>query len=204
MKYRLNLYTERFRPRQILLNRWLLCASVGLLFMTLLVAGFALGMSNAELAQRYHSSRDSQETLQSRLVSLSRQIDGDARKQVLRDKIAAQSRAIAGKQRVLEQLADRPLLTESRFSQFMQGLSNSHVQGLWLTRVRADGNNLELNGSSLSEELLPQWLRRLSRQTDFRGRKFGALELIRPPDSQMSRLDFHLSTELQQADDRNG
>ena len=81
MKYRLNLYTERFRPRQILLNRWLLCASVGLLFMTLLVAGFALGMSNAELAQRYHSSRDSQETLQSRLVSLSRQIDGDARKQ---------------------------------------------------------------------------------------------------------------------------
>jgi Tfp pilus assembly protein PilN len=204
MKYRLNLYTERFRPKRLLLNRWSLGACVGLLILALLAGGFAAGFGNSRLAQRQQTLAGRQDELQSRLLSLTKQLEGNNRKQALQEAITAQSQAIAGKQHLLEHLSNSPFLTETRFSQFMQGLSDSHIQGLWLTRVRADGNNLELDGSSLSEELLPQWLHRLSTQTDFRGRKFGALELTRPKDGPVSRLDFHLSTELQQADDRNG
>jgi Tfp pilus assembly protein PilN len=204
MKYRLNLYTERFRPKRLLLNRWSLGAGVGLLVLVVLAGGFAMGLGNSELEQRQQGLAGRQDELQTRLLNMSRQLEGNRRGQALQDAIAVQSQAIAGKQRILEHLANSPLLTESRFSQLMLGLSNSHVQGLWLTRVRADGNNMELDGSSLSEELVPQWLRRLSTQTDFRGRKFGALELTRPEDGSMTRLDFHLSTELEQADGHNG
>jgi Tfp pilus assembly protein PilN len=204
MKYRLNLYTERFRPRPVLLNRWLFGASVGLLLLTLLAFGLGVGLSNETLAQRHRRVLEQHDGLQGHLLRLSKQIDGDERAQVIQDAIAAHAREIAAKQRLLEHLANSPLLPQIRFSRFMQALSKSHVQGLWLTRVRANGKSLELNGSSLSEELLPQWLLRLSAQADFRGRKFSALELSRPPDGTVSRLDFYLSTELKGEPDRNG
>ncbi len=204
MKYRLNLYAERFRPKRILLNRWVLASSVGLFTLLSIVGGAGLSRVNYSLTEQHRLLSVQQMQLQTRMLELSKRVQARSENELLHEAIAEQTRDIASKRQMLNHLIDSPLLTEIRFSQFMQGLSNSHVQGLWLTRVRADGNNLILDGSSLSEELVPQWIHRLSSQADFRGKTFSALELTRPQDSPMPHLDFHLSTQLLQGDGNNG
>lgn len=204
MKYRLNLYVERFRPIRILLNRWVFGVSLGLCTLLSILGWGGMNRLNHSLAERYRSLSSQQAQLQTRMLELSKKVQAGSDNKALQTAIVEQTRDIASKRQLLDHLTGSPLLTEIRFSQFMQGLSNSHVQGLWLTRVRADGNNLILDGSSLSEELVPQWIQQLSSQTDFRGKKFGALELTRPQDSSMPHLDFHLSTQLLPGDGDNG
>jgi Tfp pilus assembly protein PilN len=204
MKYRLNLYTEQFRPRRIGFNRWLFGVSLVSVALLLIAGGVGLHLANRGLVEQHRQLSDQQAKLQARMLMLSKQMQANTPDQALLDAIVEITDEIASKRQMLEYLDRSPLLTETRFSHFMQGLSNSHVQGLWLTRVRAEGNNLMLDGRSLSEELLPQWISRLSSQTNFRGKKFNALELNRPQDNLTSQLDFHLSTQVHRVDDNNG
>jgi Tfp pilus assembly protein PilN len=179
-----------------------LLASLGFLTFLLLGLGFALGRINQGLAEEHRVLLNQQAQLQNRMLELGKRVESNSNHSDLQQRISELSQDIASKQQILQHLDNSPLLTETRFSHVMDGLSNSHVQGLWLTRVRADGNNLVLDGSSLSEELVPQWLHRLSLQENFQGKKFSALELYREQDA--SHLNFHLSTSFEQTKDGNG
>ena len=204
MKVRLNLYTHRFRPRRLLLDRRLL---VGILGLTILLSGIGgawLQRVNVELSAEHRRSSQRQAEQEARMLALSTRLSGRSENQTLLQDIAEHTRVVAGKRHLLAQLTERLSLADARFSRYLQGLSESHVQGLWLTRVRAQGGDLILDGRSLSEQLLPQWIQQLSSQTDFRGKRFGLLELSRSTDSEQAPLDFHLSTRLQRDEQGDG
>ncbi len=204
MKYRLNLYTGRFRPKHLLLERRALIGCVGLVVLMVIVSGVWLGRINLTLAEEHRVVTTRQAELEARMLGLSGSMEGRSENGDLLNSVAGEQRVVRGKRALIKQLADRLLLADVHFSRYMRGLSKSHVKGLWLTRVRADGSNLILDGSSLSEDLLPQWIQQLSTQADFHGKHFGLLELSRQKDAATPQLDFHLSTQLTREEKGNG
>ena len=182
----------------------MLLGTASLLALLVIVSGIWLSRANHELAAAHRLASTQQTQTESQLVELSSQLSARGQNGDLLRIIAEESRAVNAKRDLIKQLTQQLLLADTRFSRYMRGLSNSHIQGLWLTRLRADGGNLILDGCSLSEELLPQWIHQLSLQSDFRGKEFGLLELSREKDAQTPHLDFHLSTQLKREAEGNG
>jgi len=203
MKYWINLYTSRFRPRHLVLERRALVVCVALSALMVVFSGVWLGRVNLTLADEHQSLTSGQAELEARMLGLSSSLEKRKENGDLLLSVAQEMRVVTGKRQLIKQLAGR-LLLDVGFSHYMRGLSQSHVDGLWLTRVRADGSNLILDGSSLSEDLLPQWIQQLSTQADFQGKNFGLLELSRQKDAATPQLDFHLSTQLKREEKGNG
>ena len=204
MKLRLNLYTHRFQSRRLLLDRRLLLSSVALVGLVVLVGGLWMTRINQTLAVEHQRLLDRQTDLEARMLGLSSNLESHNGNEGLLGRISEEQRVVNGKRQLINRLAEDLLLTEVRFSSYLRGLSESHVQGLWLTRIQAESGHLILDGRSLSEELVPQWIQQLSKQTDFRGKHFGILELSRQKDGTPPHLDFHLSTQLQRNEQNNG
>lgn len=204
MKTRLNLYTAQFRSHSQLVDRRMLGYAAAMALLLLVVTGSWLSWANSGLDAEYQALAREQASLQSRMLEMSKKIEARAENQTLLLAISETMKAVSGKRQLLKRLNNSQLLADTRFSHFMQGLSGSHVEGLWLTRVRADGANLILDGRSLSEDLVPKWIHQLSMRPEFNGRKFGILELLRSQDEAADHLDFHLSTRLQREEEENG
>lgn len=204
MKLRLNLYTNRFQPRRLLLDRRMLIALFVLTSLAVLISGLWITHINQAMAKDYQIVLNRQTELEARVLGLANSLESHSRNNGLIDRITEEQRVINGKRQLIKRLADKLLLTEGRFSSYLRGLSDSHVQGLWLTRIKAERGNLILNGRSLSEELVPLWIQQLSKQTDFNGTHFGMLEVSRQKDGKSTHLNFHLSTQLQGNEENNG
>lgn len=203
MKYRINLYTESFRPPSRTLGpRTLTLSFVGALLLVLL-SGLWLQQTNHGLEQQVQAMKTENDQLQQRMLDMAAQLERQAVNPEILNALRETMNAIEGKRRLYAHLDGSQSLENMRFSAVMRALSNSQVQGLWLTQVRAAGEHLLLSGNSLSEELVPQWIEQLSLQKNFDGRKFSFLEINRPQDDKTRHLSFSLSTSLErEVDDR--
>jgi len=67
------------------------------------------------------------------------------------------------------------------FSEYMRGLARQAPQGLWLTGFTIDsgGSGIEIRGSTLNPDALPDYIRRLGSERAFQGRNFAALTMSR-------------------------
>lgn len=199
MKTRVNLYTEAFRPAPLRLGRLAMLASIAFLVLAIGAHGALLQWRNRDLSAQYQLLQAEGEQLEARMLALSKRLEQRTEDQALLLAIERESRSVNGKRQLIAYLGSGQLLVENRFSILMQALSENHLEGLWLTRVRAEGQHLMLDGRSLSEELVPRWIRQLSQQKGFHGRQFGQLEMRQPEAARNDGLQFHLSTRLEES-----
>lgn len=91
--------------------------------------------------------------------------------------------AVADRKQVLAQLEQGSPRAGQGFGDYFRGLARQSVAGLWLTgfSVGADGNGLEIRGRMTDQSLLPEYIRRLNRESIFAGREFAALDVRQPP-----------------------
>lgn len=70
------------------------------------------------------------------------------------------------------------------FSAQLRSLARQHAEGVWLTRVevRAPGARTTLEGTALSPEFVPVYLRRLSGEPALAGQRFDRFHIQRPED----------------------
>jgi type IV pilus assembly PilN-like protein len=83
--------------------------------------------------------------------------------------------------KTLQELAGA-LQTEARsgnegFSRYLAAFARQPVSGLWLTGFTVVGDDLELRGRALKAELLPVFIRRLSREDVLRGKAFSEVSV---------------------------
>jgi HAMP domain-containing protein len=198
MKYRINLYTEDFRAKSRFLKPRALALSGIAALALVLLGGAVLQLNNRGLEGQVRAMEAEKDQLQQRMLDISEQVKQRAESPAIRSALHEAMSLLEDKRRLYAHLDNSHSLADSRFSVVMRALSASQVEGLWLTRVRATGEHLLLNGSSLSEELVPQWIQKLSLQNDINGRKFSFLQLTRPQGEDANYLDFSLSTKLEQ------
>ena len=92
----------------------------------------------------------------------------------------------------------------SGFSEYMRAFSRQNVSGLWLTGfdIALAGNELAIQGRTLSADLVAVYLRQLNQERALQGRQFAAMRISQPPpvlDKQPKiglprYLDFNIST----------
>jgi hypothetical protein len=77
----------------------------------------------------------------------------------------------------------------------MTAFARQPVQGMWLTKISVSngGQNVGLQGKTLTSELLPQYLTRLAGEDELNGMSFNVLNLSRPVDP-ANPLEFSVST----------
>ncbi len=83
------------------------------------------------------------------------------------------------------------------FSAYFEALSRQHVEGTWLSRIEISegGRQVGLEGHALAPELVPLYVQRLGQEKIFNGKSFSELELKRPKDQAVPRVDFSLFTQ---------
>lgn len=148
----------------------------------------ALGEAQARLAAQRQALTD-------QLNQLGEQYKTRGHSPALDAQVEALTRERDGKQQALATLSRRELGNTHGFSPQLAGLARQRLNGLWLTRVAvsSSGAQIALEGVTLSESLIPQYLAKLGGEPVFSGLAFAEARLERSHDGGQ-QLAFELRT----------
>ena len=109
---------------------------------------------------------------------------------MLLDELARNEANLAAQQSLIEVLKNSLDGNATGYSEYMRAFSRQAVEGLWLTGFHISGNDKEIaiQGAVLKPELLPAYVRRLSREKIMRGKSFAALQM-----QQATKQDPHMT-----------
>lgn len=133
--------------------------------------------------------------LNQHLARLEAQQPVEAKSKLLENEIARLSNELSKRKQVQDLLSTETMGNTKGFSGYLEAFARQHVQGNWLTKITIakGGKNLRLEGKTLSSELVPVYMDKLSRETLLNGTSFNVMELIRPVEPS-NYLDFFIST----------
>jgi Tfp pilus assembly protein PilN len=159
-----------------------------------LIYGLAAWRGAALQSERAHLEAQ-RDAVTQRLNNVAGQFQGHGKDPKLAAQLTALRQERDRKRQQLDALSRKEIGTTTGFSSYFIGLARSRVGGLWLTRVELSesGQQMTLQGVTLSEELIPRYLRLLGREDVFAGTEFGQAVLQRESE-QVERLRFELRT----------
>lgn len=191
-----NLLAPMFRKQRALFGSQVTVAIVALVALVLgLIYGAALWRS-ASLAREQVRLEQQRDAMVRRLNEFATQFQAKGRSPELAVELETLTQERDRKQQALAALSRRELGNTRGFSPFFVGLARQRLNGLWLTRIELtqSGSQFALHGVTLSEELLPEYLRKLGTEAVFAGTEFAhtALERVHETGNQMR---FELRTQ---------
>jgi len=195
MKQDVNLLQPMFRKQRAVFSARITLAIgvlvVGLLVLVYMLAAWRGSMLDSDRV-RLESERDA---VTQRLNGVAKQFQGHGKSPKLDTELAALRLERDRKRQQLDALSRKELGTTGGFSSYFIGLARSRVGGLWLTRVELSesGQEMQLQGVTLSEELIPRYLHQLGIEDVFAGTQFEHAVLQRESE-QGDRLRFELRT----------
>ena len=95
--------------------------------------------------------------------------------------VAALEARLRGRQQIIDALNGGAVGNTEGFSNYMRAFSRQIVGGLWLTGFDITGNELALQGRTVSADLVANYLTLLNQEKSLRGRQFAALRISQPP-----------------------
>ncbi len=177
MKY-INLYNPDLRRRvDVLEPRWVglaLLLVVVLLLVASLYSTFKAADVSAQLERAEQQLKNEKGSLAQTLERLKQ-----GPSPVLVQELAATKQQLEVRKEVLALLQSGKLGVDKGFSEYFKGFSRLTMEGLWLTGLDIDagGSEMEIRGRMMNQALLPEYLRRLNRESTFQGRAFAALDM---------------------------
>jgi Tfp pilus assembly protein PilN len=199
MSQQINLYNPLFLKQEKHFSARTMAHALGVV--ALAIAGvFAFTLfqtSSAErLATQYREQLAREQTQLTRLVG---QAGGEARSKALESEVARLEAEIKRRRGILEALSTGELGNTEGFSEFLAALGRQALPGVWLTRIRVDdaGNGLAVEGRALRAELLPAYLRGLSREPMMQGRRVTEMKVsaaAKPAEGEVARFVEFLVT----------
>ena len=207
MSQQINLFNPAFAPRRELLSGAgvLVGCAVALLATVLwyVYAGYRLNL----LADQESRDAATLSALQSEITRLAAQAAVRKSSTQLQEELAFREALLAGRREVVQTLESGIIGTTEGFSEYLRAFARQSESGLWLTglRIIGAGKDFVIQGRTLDAELVPGYIRRLSRERALRGHPFGSLIMQLPPERtdpgkdgkvrpRARYLDFSLST----------
>lgn len=132
-----------------------------------------------QLMNEARAAEDALQSEQARLAAFKQQLAAlqpDAR---LAQELAQAEQMLAQRKEIVATLKGGAIGKTEGFSEYMRAFARQSVNGLWLTgfSISAGGNELEINGRTLSPESVPSYIRRLNGEKVVSGRSFAALDM---------------------------
>jgi hypothetical protein len=195
MRQQVNLLAPMFRKQRALFSSRVSLAICGLVAGVLVLIYLAASWRGASLTSEQARLEQTRETITRRLNDLASQFKGKASSSELVEQTKALTLERDRKAQALAALSRRELGNSRGFSPHFLGLARQRLNGLWLTRVELDasGAHVALQGVTLSEELIPEYLRKLGSEEVFAGTQFEHAQLERVSEGG-NQLRFELRT----------
>jgi len=179
MARHINLYDPALLRRR----DWLALGNVvlGALLALLLVAaaGFVVRAGLTERQAQLAAGETRLQALREQVRALGQRVAERQADPRIEQELAAARQVAQGRGEVLETLRQKVAEGQQPFAETLRGLARQSMTGLWITAFswEAAGGRIEIRGRTVDPALLPDYLRRLSREPAFQGRTFAALEI---------------------------
>lgn len=173
MSQQINLYNPLFLKQEKHFSARTMAHALGVVALAI-AAVFAFTLFQTRSAERLATQyREQLVREQAQVTSLVGQTGGEARSKALESEVARLEAEINRRRGTLQALSTGELGNTEGFSEFLAALGRQALPGVWLTRIRVDdaGNGLAMEGRALRAELLPAYLRGLSREPMMQGRR---------------------------------
>lgn len=197
MKTRVNLYTEEFRPRLLLLTFNFAVALILAAALLLVFLGVGVFQNKSHWEQQVaaleRQNENKRQTVDALTTAL-RERQQDPSKIRELEALRATEQA---KRQIVNELSSREIQKQRTFSDLMVSLAEHHHPSLWLTLIRMDTQKLHIEGTSIGSDSVPQWVNKLNDAAYFNGIEFASARLYREDETTLS---FVLSSELAGAD----
>lgn len=150
-----------------------------------------LGRQSEESARRFQAE-------QVRLGRHAAEFSPQRASQALQDEVRLLEKRVADQSELIEMMKSGAVGNTSGYSEYMRAFSRQVVEGLWLTgfKVSGDAAQISLSGAVLAPELLPAYIRRLSREDVMRGRTFATLQMRQPKVEGQGAIPRHVEFTL--------
>ena len=173
MSQHINLYNPLFLKKEKHFSARTMVQALGVVALAMATV-FAFAWFQTRGAERLAAQyREQLAREQSQLTALVGQASGATRSKALEAEVAQLEAEIKVRRATLEALSTGELGNTAGFSEFFAALGRQAMAGVWLTRIRVDdaGNGLAVEGRAVRPELLPAYLRGLSREPMMQGRR---------------------------------
>lgn len=191
MKSRVDLYVDTLKPKYELFTLGTCLVIWGA---TLLFIGVGVWWSKAQFNQTVRDSQYIENSYQSKknvVDTLTSERDSRQRDQQLVMTIEELQKQLSGREAILAELEKQEQLKTQVFSLLMLDLATNQQDDLWLTRIRAEEQDLLMVGGASTSSSLPKWVSKLQNAQYFSGKQFDAAKLYR---DEQDSLVFEIGT----------
>lgn len=180
MSQQINLFNPIFLQQKKYFSAVAMVQALGLLLAGMVVLyGFELRQKNSLQELRDQTEQQGAERRE-QLLRFGKDFSDHGRSKALEEELARVEPRLRSRQDLLTEITTGIGGDVQGFSLYMTALARQHLDGLWLTAVDISGKpgDLVIKGKVLNGELVPAYVRSLSREPALSGRAVSELKLV--------------------------
>jgi hypothetical protein len=182
MMHHINLYDPALLRRREWLTAVNLAFAVAIIIFAMLLWGSWARVDAAGQADQAAAQESRLKAAREESIALAGQLASRKADPKLELDIAALQELLGVRQNILTALGQGESTRPAGHADYLRGLARQSVANVWLTgfSIGPDGSRMEIRGRTLDPALLPEYIRRLSAEPVFRGRRFASLNVAAP------------------------
>ncbi len=191
-----NLYTDDFRPKKVLLPLEHILGLMLLAVVLLIPVSALLFMSLDSSQEELSSNQKKADDMRARVALLEKRASLLVRDESLAQANQRLAQQIEARERMISMLDQVVVRDDEGFSHLLEALARQNMNELWLTRivVGVGGKQMMLEGQTSSAEAVPKYLQRLRGEDAFIGRTFTLFDL-KTDEDKSRHLNFRLRSQ---------
>ncbi|WOB09555.1 PilN domain-containing protein [Piscinibacter gummiphilus] len=180
MTQNINLYDPSLRAKREWLTAVNAATAVGVCTLAVVLAGAWAVHDVRTLREPATQTHTALEAAQKDLVELTQRLAQTKPDVRLQGELRAIQAAVTQRQSAFSLLQAGGLGNETGHANALNAFARQSINGLWLTGVTLDNQQLALRGRTTSPDLIPSYVNRLNKEAALQGRSFRALSIARP------------------------
>lgn len=179
MTHHINLYDPALLRRREWLTAANLAFAAAIILLVMLLWGSWARIDAAGVADQAAAMETRLKAAREESIALAGQLASRKADPKLELDIAALQELLGVRQNILTTLGQGDPAQAAGHSVYLRGLARQTIANVWLTgfSIGPDGSHMEIRGRTLDPALLPVYIRRLSSEPAFRGRRFASLNV---------------------------
>jgi hypothetical protein len=178
----INLYDPSLRVQHDWLNAESFASAIAVSVLVVALGSAFAQWQLSELKAPAQQTADALQAQQAAIQELAHQVDSlrpDAR---LVAEVGTTQATLEQRQAALQMLRAGGLGYQDGHAATLQAFARQTIDGLWLTGLVLDRQDMALRGRAMNPELIPAYVGRLNQEPALQGRSFRALDIARPMD----------------------